>query len=188
MNRILGHKTRQAFALLLAMTLSSCGGSSAAVTVGTYDLVAALPTATITGPADHVTSRPVVLAGQQQVGIFMHPNAQAEFPLVRLGKGPFLTFAIGLDDSAHGKPGDGVDFTVSVREPSGHIVELWSKYIDGKKNEADRGWHAMKVSLERYAGQTVSIILSTSIADDGQFDGAYWGTPRLTADGREPVR
>ena len=188
MNRILGHKTRQAFVVLLAMTLSSCRGSSAAVTVSAYDLVAALPTATITAPADHVTSRPAVLAGQQKLGIFMHPNAQAEFPPVALGKAPFLTFAIGLDDSVHDKPGDGVDFTVSVREPSGHIVELWSKYIDTKKNKGDRGWHAMRVSLQKYAGQTVSIILSTSIADDGQFDGAYWGTPKLTADGREPVR
>ncbi len=188
MNRILGHKTRRAFVVLLAMTLSSCGGSSAAVTVEVYDLVAALPTATVTGPADHVTSRPAVLGGRQHLGIFMHPNAQAEFPRVALGKAPFLTFAIGLDDSVLGKPGDGVDFTVSVREPSGQIVELWSKYIDGKKNEADRGWHAMRVSLEKYSGQTVNIILSTSIADDGQFDCAYWGNPKLTADGREPVR
>ena len=188
MNRILEHKTRHAFVLLLAMTLWSCGGSTPAVTAGVVDLVSALPTATVTASADHVASRPAVLAGERQPGIFMHPNSKAEFPPVALGEAPFLTFAIGIDDSVRDKPGDGVDFTVSVRESSGTITELWSKYLDAKRHAADRGWHPVTVSLEKYAGQTISIILSTSIADDGQFDGAYWGTPQLTPDGRESVR
>lgn len=184
MNRIQGHGTRHGFVVLLAMALASCGGSAPAVTAGVYDLVAALPTATVTAPPNHVESRLAVLAGDEQSGIFMHPNAQAEFPALALGKAPFLTFAIGLDDAVSDKAGDGVDFTVRIRESNGNTTELWSKYLDAKRRESDRGWHPVRLSLERYANQTVGIILSTSVASDGQFDWAYWGTPQVTRDGR----
>lgn len=178
-------RARNSLATVVALTLWSCGGSPADVITEPYDLVAALPKATIQAPkVDHVASRIAVLLGEQQRGIFMHPDAQAEFPPVTLGKAPTLTFAIGLDDSVRDKPGDGVDFTVSVRQPDGSIAEVWSKYIDSRKNEADRGWQHKRVSLERFSGLTVRIILRTSIADDSQFDWGYWGSPQLSAGAR----
>jgi hypothetical protein len=175
-------RSRHAIAFLMAVTAPSCGGSPRAVTNGPYDLVEALSEATIQAPAaDHVVSRTVTLRGEQQRGIFMHPNAQAEFPPVTLGDRAALAFAIGLDDSIRDKPGDGVDFTISVRQPDGNITEVWSKYIDSRKHDSDSGWQRTSVSLEKYAGQTVRLILRTSMAEDARFDWAYWGSPQLTS-------
>jgi hypothetical protein len=181
-NRTRQSGARHLLAILLAMAVWSCGGAPENdVSPEPYDLVEALPKATVQTPhADHVASRIAVLRGEQQRGIFMHPDSRAEFPPVKLGKASVLSFAIGLDDSVRDKPGDGVDFTVSVRQPDGYIVEVWSKYLDSRKNEMDGGWHNVRVSLEKYSGLTISIILSTSITDDSQFDWAYWGKPTLT--------
>ena len=154
-----------------------------------HNLADDLARASVTAPAPVlITWWPglLTLRGQELPSLFMHPPSQVEFPPVTLGKLPVFLCAIGLDDSVAAKPGDGVDFVISVRQADGNIAEVWSRYIDSRKNDADKGWQQARVSLEKFAGQTVSLILSTSVgaAGDSQFDWAFWGRPQLLADSR----
>ena len=91
---------------------------------------------------------------------------------------------VGLEDAVRDKPGDGVDFTVSVRLADGSVVKLFSRYVDPRQIVQDRGWIGNRVPLGAFAGQSISIILSTSTGPrgDSQFDWAFWGEPRVILD------
>ena len=172
-------------AVSLATFVAACGGSSDAPQV--IDLTTELAKATVTKPSpEHVLVRQAVLGGEEEHGLFMHPNSSAEFASIKLGAKPMLNFAIGLEDTVRDKPGDGVDFMIGIKQPDGTVAEVWSKYIDTRRNESDRGWQKFQVSLEKYGGQTVRLVLSTSIgaAGDSQFDWAFWGNPQLVTDSR----
>lgn len=174
-------------ATIVAVTAWNCSGRSddAISTVRMYDLVKALPKATLTTPQpDYIEIRSAVMENQQQRALFMHPTSTAEFPPLQVGLDSVLTFLVGLEDAVQDKPGDGVEFTVSARLADGSVVNLFSRYVDPRQNVQDRGWIGNRVPLGAFAGQAISIILSTSTGPkgDSQFDWALWGEPRVVLD------
>ena len=172
--------TWRACLLFFTVLAASCG-SDVEPLKSQFDLVPTLQKATVDAPnPDYVVAQPAALGGQEKPALFMHPPSSVEFPAVHIEPSTTIVFAIGLQDTVVEKPGDGVDFTISVRLPDGAVSEVWSKYLDTRVNASDRGWQSMRVSLEKFAGQTVKIILSTSSgpAADNRFDWAFWGDPR----------
>lgn len=170
-------------AVLLGLVIPGCGQSDPAImTVSVYDLLAALPRATRQSQQpEYVAVRTAVLASEQKRVLFLHPASSLEFPAVTLGQDAVFTAALALEEVVQEKPGDGVEFNVSVRLPDGTVVKVFSRYVDPRVNEKDRGWLMTRVPLGGFAGQKVSIILSTTVGPkgDSQFDWALWGEPRV---------
>ncbi len=71
-------------------------------------------------------------------------------------------------------------FTVYV-DPGDGPQQVFSTYIDPKKDEYDRRWHSHMVDLNEFSGQDVLIIFETGSgpAGDYRYDWAGWGEPRL---------
>ena len=69
---------------------------------------------------------------------------------------------------------DGVVFRVRVREGETEAVTLIEKSINAK----ERGnWHALRASLEPFAGATVSLSLEVDARRSARGDYAVWGNP-----------
>jgi hypothetical protein len=180
-------KVIPALLIVIAAGGASCGPGPGEPVQGRIDLVAALSRAKVNAPAaDYVLTQTAVLGGQSKHALFMHAPSSAEFQAVQLGTSAAVTFAVGLQDDVQDKPGDGVEFTVSVKLPDGSVSNVWSKYIDPRVDPASRGWQASEVSLGKFAGQTVQVILRTSSgpAGDNRFDWSLWGEPVVVVGAR----
>jgi hypothetical protein len=75
--------------------------------------------------------------------------------------------------------GDGVTFVLRLETAGGQPVELFRQYLEN--TAANHNWHSVSLSLADYAGQHVTLILTTEEgpAGDGTGDWAGWETPRL---------
>ena len=172
---------------LLLLAAAACvrrGEPAAASEISVVDM---LPKAVVSAPSgEHVLVRTAAVGGAEKRAIFMHPDARAEFPVVPLGTTPSFSVSIALQDEVQLKAGDGVDFTVAVKLDDDAIVEVWSKYLDTRTNAGDRGWQPTQISLQKFAGQNVRLILITSSGSTGDtsFDWALWGEPRLSPGAR----
>ena len=187
----MGRAARQRRLVLLAgligLNLTACSGLSddAIRIVRIYDLLEAMPRATIIAPAgEYITVRQGTLAGQERPALYMHPTSSAEFAPIEMGPRSTLTFSMGLDDAVAEKPGDGVEFTVSVKRPSGEVVKVFTQYLDPRKGH--KGWVQARVPLGAFEGEKVRVVLATGSgpANDVQFDWAYWGEPVIMLEGR----
>jgi len=98
-----------------------------------------------------------------------------------------LAFDVATSPETWSLEGDGVTFAVYVesdqdtQHPTPSTQQLFSTYIDPKRNDSDRRWHPHAIDLSAYAGQTVTIIFETGTgsAGDERYDWAGWGEPRL---------
>jgi hypothetical protein len=72
-----------------------------------------------------------------------------------------------------------VTFVLRLETAEGQTAELLRQHIGN--TPADQTWHEVSVSLADYAGQQVTLILTTEEgpAGDGTGDWAGWETPRL---------
>jgi hypothetical protein len=72
--------------------------------------------------------------------------------------------------------GDGVDFVLEAKGPSGKISRLFSNYIDPKHNLNERHWMDGSVDLSSYRGQKIELLLSTDGGPNGNTcnDWAAW--------------
>lgn len=196
--KILSYWTREtsAFAggIVVAASVAACGSGQAqdpAIrTIRIYDLLTALPSATLQTPApDLIVARTATVGQEERRVLFMHPTSSAEFPPVQVGPDSILTFAIGIQDEAWDKGGDGVEFTVQVRKADAaetKMLTLFSRYIDPKHNPNDRRWFGSRVPLRRFSGQTIRLVFRTSPGpmNDSDSDWAVWGQPQIELDGR----
>lgn len=173
--------------LLLAGLVAGCATppDEAMRTVRVWDLMAALPRASRQAPSpDYLLIRRATLGGDDREALFMHPTSSVEYPAITPGEQTVLTAFVGLDESVLDKPGDGVEFTVSVRLHDGVVVKVFSRAVDPRRDPALRGWLPVRVPLGAFAGQPVRIVLATSPgpAGDDRFDWALWSQPRLILD------
>jgi len=188
------HTSRQRFAtvaVILAAAASAwtCQKQDEAIrTIRIYDLLQALPRATLKTPApNYISVRASGSVGKEERRVlFMHPPSSAEFPPVQVSEGSVLVFAIGIQDEALDKGGDGVEFTVLIRGADNKETKVFSRYIDAKHNEQDRRWIGVRIPLRAFAGQTIRVILSTSPgpANDINADWAFWGEPMIVLAGQ----
>ena len=171
--------------LLLASGIGCSSSADEAIRiVRVFDLIAALPRAsTNAGSPEYISRRLATLGGHARNAIFMHPAASAEYPAIEVTASSVFTAFIGLDDAVLDKPGDGVEFTVRVKLSTDVEVEVFSQYVDNRRN-ADRGWTSIRVPLGAFAGQHVRLVLSTAAgpAGNNSYDWALWGEPRLILD------
>jgi tetratricopeptide (TPR) repeat protein len=80
--------------------------------------------------------------------------------------------------------GDGVRFVITLSDSQGTTNNLFSKYIDPKNQAVHRIWNSCgKISLERWAGQTVTINFATLSNNNNRYDWAGWGEPRIVLPG-----
>ncbi len=101
-----------------------------------------------------------------------------------------LHFAYGMDPAVFDKTvGDGAGFTLEVKDNSGQITKIFSRYIDPKHNAQDRHWMDDQVDLSAYKGQTVQVLLSTDPGPKGDtsYDWAAWSDFRFDSDSPEVV-
>jgi hypothetical protein len=154
-------------------------------TIETYNLLKALSRAKLDAPASgYIVDRTAAVSKEERRVIFMHPPSSAEFPPVQVYPDSVLTFAIGIQDEAWGKNGDGVEFKVHVRgagSAQNKVFILYSRYIDPKHNPEDRHWIGVRIPLRRFTGKAIQLMLSTAPgpANNTDFDWAVWGEPQI---------
>ena len=123
------------------------------------------------------------IGNESQQVLFQHPAmagaSRISFPL-HIEPGARLAFDAATAPDSWERPGDGASFTVFVDSGNGP-QQVFSTYIDPKKDEFDRRWHSYTVDLNEFSGQDVLIIFETGSgpAGDYRYDWAGWGEPRL---------
>ena len=160
-----------------------------------YDFAANLAEADVKshGPG-YVRIGEFAIEGSHRRVVFAHPESQITYR-VALKEDTVLAFDVATDPESWPKAGDGVTFAVYLEsEPPTHQetldasplgsnngTKLFSTYIDPKGNQADRRWHSFTLDLEAYGEHTVTIVFETLIGplEDGRYDWAGWGRPRL---------
>jgi hypothetical protein len=179
--------------IVIAASVAACGSGPAqdpAIrTIRIYDLLTAFPRVTIQTPAPNFVQARIAAVGQENRRVlFMHPTSSAEFPPIEVGADSILTFAIGIEEEAWDKGGDGVEFTVQVRNADAaptKMLTLFSRYIDPKHNPDDRRWISTRIPLRRFADQAIQLVFRTSPGpmNDNDSDWAVWGQPQIELDG-----
>jgi ABC-type polysaccharide/polyol phosphate transport system ATPase subunit len=110
--------------------------------------------------------------------IFAHPPSSVTYT-VTVESGMSIAFAIGILPEAWNKIHQGVKFDIVVNT-EGKMKNIFSRVIQPKRNIGDRGWHNFLVSLERFAGKTISLTFSTSgSGDDLSYCWSAWGWAKI---------
>jgi ABC-type polysaccharide/polyol phosphate transport system ATPase subunit len=123
------------------------------------------------------TSRRVILA---------HPPSKITYTVL-VDEGSSLAFAIGILPAAWDKIPQGVKFDIEVLA-DGMTETLFSRMLQPKRNIGDRGWHNYIITLERFAGKTVSINFRTlGSGNDLSFGWSVWGWMRLVRTNKQQI-
>ncbi|MCZ7380700.1 MAG: ABC transporter ATP-binding protein [Candidatus Methanoperedens sp.] len=111
--------------------------------------------------------------------IFAHPPSEIEYDL-KVEQGASIAFAIGLLPGAWDKMKQGVRFDIYVK-CDGVEKNIFSRVIEPKKNQHEKGWNNFRIGLEDYYGKDVSIKFVTSgTGEDLSHCWATWGWPKVT--------
>lgn len=130
-------------------------------------------------------------AGTTRMGIFQHPAmdeaapmARITFPAVEL---PELEEGESLRFSTHVAIVASFDRTAFPRADGVAFIVL----ADGEElvrvEHAETAWRHIEVDLDHLAGRTIDFAFSTDPLDNPAYDWAFWGSPRILIDGREPA-
>ncbi len=129
------------------------------------------------------------VGGEERRVLFEHPairvgdtSMTVAFRKVNVKEGDALEFGIGVNEEAWTKPGDGVDFEVLIKDGE-TLKPVFKKYIDPKRNEADRKWFDERVDLGAFEGRTIEILFRTSAGPRGdtEYDWAGWSEPAVVS-------
>lgn len=141
----------------------------------------ATPICAETGGCERVTATTFLMPqdGDERPVLFAHAPAQIAWPLQAPNEASFLWLSPALDPVAWGWGGDGVTFSVIVRHAQGEDL-LWSRHLTPTQ-PGDLDWQEIFISLNTYAGQSITLILVTApgMADNSAGDRAGWGMPWL---------
>lgn len=111
--------------------------------------------------------------------LFTHPPAAVSFTVALPDAPTTLQFRVANDPQSWAWGGDGVTFVVTARPAGATARELFRQHV--ANDDAGRGWHAVALPLDEFAGQTVTFTLATEAgpAGDGTGDWAGWDSPRV---------
>ncbi len=144
--------------------------------VTAIDLLADLNRATLTpAPNQPIEARDFKLYDEPAIPtLLMHPEGRAAFNLTLPDGVVCFRSDLTLDPQSWGWGGDGASFAVAVNGE-----KVFEEMVGNA--EADRFWHPAIVDLSAWAGQTVTLTLSTGPGPNSDFSGdlAGWGLPRL---------
>ena len=162
------------------------------------DLVEALPQAKqrLPKPDSHKVID-ATISGDTRKAILIQDQAAGRIKYdVTIPERAWLKLGIGMLERSWTEPGDGVTVYVYVTplgpdgqvqfSPEGTMIadELLSLTVNPYGNPADKLWHDLTLSLEKYAGKRVEITLvnrpgptPAGVNTDG--DWLVWGSPRV---------
>jgi hypothetical protein len=106
--------------------------------------------------------------------LVMHPEGRATFDVALPQGVACFRSDLAIDPQSWGWGGDGASFALTVNGE-----RVW-EYTVGN-TEVDHRWHPVIVNLSRWAGQSISLGLSTGPGPASDFTGdlAGWGLPRI---------
>lgn len=127
---------------------------------------------------DHIHEQTIEVKSTPRKIIFAHPPSEIEYDL-KVENSSSLAFAIGLLPGAWEMIKLGVKFDINVKS-DGIEKNIFSRTLEPKKNQHERGWHNFKVGLEEYCGKEVKIKFITSgTGEDLSYCWAAWGWPKV---------
>ena len=111
--------------------------------------------------------------------LLVHPPAAVSYSLTLPQEPTALSFRFALAPESWAWGGDGSTFVVQIQPEGAATTELFRQHIDNSPE--NQRWHEATVPLVEYAGQTVTLTLTTEAgaAGDSTGDWAGWETPRL---------
>lgn len=127
-----------------------------------------------------VAIRSFEIGGDSRMVLYVHPPSEVGYNLTPR-PGELLSFGVGLDPGTWSpQKGDGVTFEIRA-EADGASSTLFSRYIDPKREPADRRWHDVHVDLSAYAGRPITLVFATTGGPRGNidFDWAGFSDPTL---------
>ncbi len=135
---------------------------------------------------DYINEQTIEVKSTPRKIIFAHPPSEIEYDLT-VEPGSLLAFAIGLLPSAWDKINHGVKFGINIK-CDGMEKNIFSRVLEGKKNEHDKGWHNFKIGLEEYYGKNVTIKFITSgTGENLSYCWAAWGWPKVIVFGEKKL-
>lgn len=128
----------------------------------------------------HVQLQTFVIGHVSRATIFQHPVSRVIFPAMEIASGARLETHLAVKPSVWERIGGAVTFRLLARVPGAADNLIFERTLDPRQEEADRAWVAVEVLLERWAGQSVSLVLETR-GDSGPVAYGWigWGDPRL---------
>jgi hypothetical protein len=144
-------------------------------------LVDLLTSASIDAPAsDYVDLQKMILKREVETAIFQHPPSTITFPALDIGDQAVLHFACGIKEAAWPLIKNKVRFTISIESAAGGEI-VFESNLQPRRHKSDRGWQKHELDLERFAGQSIRIILQTSVAwrRSTEYAWAGWANPRI---------
>ncbi len=141
-------------------------------------LVDLLKDARVDAPnSSFVSLQPITIDRDTRMSIFQHPDSTAAFEIPDLGKNAVLKTAIGMKDVCWNKVRSPVIFRVVVIDRQ-KKHELLFHALDARNAEGRR-WHDVTLSLAKFRGRPVTILLSTSVppSADASYAWSGWADP-----------
>lgn len=113
--------------------------------------------------------------------LFQHPPSRVEFDGMKLEQNPSLSFFCGIKQTVWKRMKSGVLFEVRLRDADGLEHTLFQRELNPARRKGDRAWREERLSLEKWAHQTVHLIFSTGIPGRGSaaYAWAGWGELKL---------
>ncbi|HMJ63583.1 MAG TPA: YfhO family protein [Bryobacteraceae bacterium] len=132
----------------------------------------------IPGKEEAIAQRHFVLSGEARNALGEHPPYERMPYRIHVGNRPkeIFDFSYGLDSFVFDKTGDGAEFIIELKEPSGRITKQFSRYIDPKHNAQERRWLDGQLDLSAWRNQTIELLFSTALGPKGDtaWDWAAW--------------
>lgn len=118
--------------------------------------------------------------------LLLHPPSAVSYQLTLPADPTALFFRMAMAPESWPWGGDGSTFIITVQQDDQPSQELFRHYVSNDPQA--QMWHNGLVSLADYAGQSLTITLTTDIgpAADSTGDWAGWDTPRLIWEGAQP--
>ncbi|MCZ6594515.1 MAG: sulfatase [Bacteroidetes bacterium] len=111
--------------------------------------------------------------------LFQPPYSTIIFKDILINENASLTFGIGIDKRYWDNTG--VLFEISVSDQTSQVYKIFTRYIDLRNNENDRGWFDYNVDLKDFIGNRLSFEFKTKVSDKnyGGNCRAMWKNPQI---------
>jgi tetratricopeptide (TPR) repeat protein len=113
--------------------------------------------------------------------LFAHPPATISYYLQIPAQASLRVAPVLSPEVWQVGKGDGVQFDITVHTAQ-HTRNVFSRYLDPKNVPAHRGWDPYEVDIGEWAGQTITLTLTTGAGPNSNmlYDWAAWGEPQIT--------
>jgi hypothetical protein len=141
------------------------------------------------GKENLIEVRTFTISGETKAVLFEHPPYERlPFKTTLTPASREFSFSVAMQPAVYDGSmplcGDGVEFRLEIRDSTGRIRPLYSRYIDPKHSLAERRWIPGSVDLSEYLGQTVELLFTTTAGPKGDTCAAWagWGDPHFNGD------